>query len=464
MMNKVLMGIILLSVCLFLSGCSGFNVNSLSDRDLQRISDKAVVCNAPYIRFGASCCIDQNNNSICDTDESATSTTPVEGVKCINECSEDLCLNGEYIACQTKSDGCKDKVNKGKLLGKCGIICLSDNDCSSTEKCNGNTCEAIECTNQCTADTCKGTTYLKCMTANTGCKIKEDMGIVKDKCGVECLKNSDCTSNKICSSHSCVNSGSMDLSDFPSMFIKDGQFDGTLVVGANAPTEHILGIVDIATALQFADGSKDSQKVSVGAAVQDTEISDIYNQNLIVVGSPCVNSVAAALFGISMSDPDCYDQFPVNEGQGVIKLIKTGNYYQLLVMGYSAADVRKTCQVLANYEEYISDFKDQTEVIISGLKVIDEGIHNIQGTLNKGETKVYTVDGKSYEVTIVIISADVNGIAKAKFMINGEVTSSMSAPGYDTLDDGTVFSVSNIVATADGNDESATFEFSVPVN
>lgn len=52
-----------------LSGCENVNLDELSDEDLERISDKAVVCNKPYIRVGMECCLDQNDNKICDRDE-----------------------------------------------------------------------------------------------------------------------------------------------------------------------------------------------------------------------------------------------------------------------------------------------------------------------------------------------------------------------------------------------------------
>ena len=43
-----------------------------------------------------------------------------------------------------------------------------------------------------------------------------------------------------------------DLSMYPSMFIKDGQFNGALVVGDKAAAEDVVGSIDIATSLQYA--------------------------------------------------------------------------------------------------------------------------------------------------------------------------------------------------------------------
>ena len=53
---------LLVFVLVLVAGCEGVDVGKLSDEDLARISEKAVVCNSPYIRFGTSCCLDQNIN------------------------------------------------------------------------------------------------------------------------------------------------------------------------------------------------------------------------------------------------------------------------------------------------------------------------------------------------------------------------------------------------------------------
>jgi beta propeller repeat protein len=48
--------------------------------------DEAVVCNPPYMRLGIECCLDQNNNTICDVDEGLI--TPEENItelSCVTE-------------------------------------------------------------------------------------------------------------------------------------------------------------------------------------------------------------------------------------------------------------------------------------------------------------------------------------------------------------------------------------------
>ena len=60
---------VLVFVIIFISACDKIDVSKLSDKDLQRISKELVVCNKPYIRYASECCLDKNDNAICDKDE-----------------------------------------------------------------------------------------------------------------------------------------------------------------------------------------------------------------------------------------------------------------------------------------------------------------------------------------------------------------------------------------------------------
>lgn len=59
----------ILFLLLSLVACSNLDVSKLSDQDMERISKNLVVCSSPYIRYGTDCCLDKNNNSLCDRDE-----------------------------------------------------------------------------------------------------------------------------------------------------------------------------------------------------------------------------------------------------------------------------------------------------------------------------------------------------------------------------------------------------------
>ncbi len=65
-----------------------------------------------------------------------------------------------------------------------------------------------------------------------------------------------------------------DLSDYPTLFIEDGAFNGVLVVGADAKAEDVIGITNIATSLQTA--SVQTTTVTDTAA-SDTESDTSYS-------------------------------------------------------------------------------------------------------------------------------------------------------------------------------------------
>lgn len=70
--NKSTIYSFLIILTIFIASCENVDVSKVSDKDLERISEKAVVCNKPYIRVGIECCLDQNDNKICDKDETKT--------------------------------------------------------------------------------------------------------------------------------------------------------------------------------------------------------------------------------------------------------------------------------------------------------------------------------------------------------------------------------------------------------
>ncbi len=59
-------GLLFVACALMFSGCV-----SVSDAGQ---SGDSVVCNKPYIRLGAGCCLDRDGSGVCDSDESAPAT------------------------------------------------------------------------------------------------------------------------------------------------------------------------------------------------------------------------------------------------------------------------------------------------------------------------------------------------------------------------------------------------------
>lgn len=102
--------------------------------------------------------------------------------------------------------------------------------------------------------------------------------------------------------------------------------------------------------------------IAVGLAVLDTEAPAIGSKNMIVIGGPCINTVAAALMG---NQADCTAGFTA--GKAIIKLFADKN--ALLVAGYSAQDTLGACRVLAKYDKY--DLSGtEVEVIAADLSAL----------------------------------------------------------------------------------------------
>ena len=95
------------------------------------------------------------------------------------------------------------------------------------------------------------------------------------------------------------------------------------------------------TSVASGDGTLTSVN-TVDATKLDSEVADVSMQNLIVVGGPCVNSVAAELMG---NPANCADGF--TPGTARIKLFENGDYMAMLVAGYSGADTRLAGSVIA---------------------------------------------------------------------------------------------------------------------
>jgi len=125
------------------------------------------------------------------------------------------------------------------------------------------------------------------------------------------------------------------------------------------------GVVDYKAGEMGADGKLMTDKVnpiSVGLAVLDTEAPAVGSAKMIVVGGPCVNTVAAELMG---NPADCTAGFM--PGKAVIKFFESKN--ALLVAGYSAQDTLGASYVLADSEDYKLS-GSEVEVVVADLNTI----------------------------------------------------------------------------------------------
>ncbi|MEM3690326.1 MAG: S-layer protein [Candidatus Micrarchaeia archaeon] len=103
--------------------------------------------------------------------------------------------------------------------------------------------------------------------------------------------------------------------------------------------------------------------IKVGAAVLDSQISDIWAQNLIVVGGPCANKVAAQLMG---NPTVCNAGF--EPGKAFIRLYEQNGKVAILVAGYEGEDTLRASRVLADYKKY---GLSGTSVEVTGTSLTD---------------------------------------------------------------------------------------------
>ncbi len=182
-MNKFIL-IVFVGSILLLTGCEDIDLSKLSDEDLERISDKFIVCPEDYMRFGSSCCLDKDSNRICDRDERELSeeeekeeevvSEPVEVEPAVSEpIKEEPKLYSPLEVWQKRKSLVNHEIKiKGELravyLACTDEACTHDNPCCSS--CSGNLGFQIY---EGTALTIKGKFNRKTIGCSSdGCKIK----------------------------------------------------------------------------------------------------------------------------------------------------------------------------------------------------------------------------------------------------------------------------------------------------
>lgn len=260
-----------------------------------------------------------------------------------------------------------------------------------------------------------------------------------------------------------------DLGTYPSPFVKDGKFNGVLIVGANAATEDVIGAVDIATSLQFA--SKTTSTVNTGSTgsvgvtgdswrVETSSSKLELGESLSSVKNTLTDSELNALSKGTLKNSKgsyVYEQGLVlgnnlkvdfvqntdEDTMGDYVSIKNGEdlaTYSLIFNTPAISDVDGTS---------LKHFKDKKISILGkDYSIVQSSVSgtgaeltlmggSISETLAEGETKDYTMGGKNYEVSVVYVGND--GV-KFKIMSEGQAvtTSKLSAGDSDTVLDQTI--------------------------
>lgn len=136
-----------------------------------------------------------------------------------------------------------------------------------------------------------------------------------------------------------VNFAFAELDEFPDNFMTGNKFDGYIVVGKEGSSLDVLGQNLIGMKINLYAGSP---QAGINKLDDEADLDD----NLILIGNPCVNELTAEL----LDNPEpCDNDFPV--GKSFIRYYeKDGNKY-IVVAGYSDKGNKKAAEYLADFEQ-----------------------------------------------------------------------------------------------------------------
>ncbi|MDO8480588.1 MAG: hypothetical protein Q7S65_02095 [Nanoarchaeota archaeon] len=277
-----------------------------------------------------------------------------------------------------------------------------------------------------------------------------------------------------------------ELNDYPSPFVSGGKFSGTLVVGDKAAAEDVIGVSDIAMSLQFAA----SVKTGTGAGASTTVEGDAWlvresgddlnlyenlnnvttvidDQDLDALADGKLRAKTDAAYTQTLTVPQVEVQFTTDDNADVedpalfLKFPngRVGFTYKLDFTTPAESDKDTTV---------LEDFEDEKITLLGKEYTITQASNRtkltlmsgaVQTTQEVGETKSYNINGKDYEVTVMVVSGDTSATAITKLLINDETTKSLSKDDTYKLNDGIEIGIKEILPTKAGDVQQNLVEF-----
>jgi hypothetical protein len=286
------------------------------------------------------------------------------------------------------------------------------------------------------------------------------------------------------------------LASYPAPFIKDGKFDGMLVVGDQAKAEDVIGATDIAMSLQY--GMTTQKTVSTGGATSVVVSGDAlkiaestnkleFGEVLNTIKTSVTGSDLKALAGGSITNEkgtyaytETIDLPPAQVKYVVDPDDDTNTVADYLVINQSPAytykmtfspalktDATATTGVLNDIDNKDITMLGKKYTFLSPKRTAVTPAYTLtlmggatKDIMEEGATKTFTINGKDYEVTVSWIGTS-NTEDKAKFSINGETTDSLASGGTYKLSDGTQIGVTDILRNEAGKAVGNKVEFNL---
>lgn len=275
------------------------------------------------------------------------------------------------------------------------------------------------------------------------------------------------------------------LADYPGNMIEDGLFNGKIVVGERAATADVIGSIDIAASLQASStvevpipGASGEVGLSGDAFRLDRgsdriELRESIGDVVDTITGSDLAGLKSGRLSTSEGTTDFHQYIRLKDGGNLQNM--TVNFVEndddvmapFLVVDTDLAFIEWEIQFPEGLETEIEtngdldDLEDKTfnilgtdftvvratltsgdnfEVTLMGGSVAD--------TLREGETRVYSIDGVDYEVTLVFVSDPNSGTVESKFSVNGELTQALEEGDTDTLSGGLQIGVRDILVNA----------------
>ncbi len=288
-----------------------------------------------------------------------------------------------------------------------------------------------------------------------------------------------------------------DLEDYPEPFIKDGEFNGMLVIGDDAAPADIIGITDIAMSLQFSATVKETIRLSEGDArveayqnaakaersgdalelnewlgdvVETLSAADAESLKSFTVandkGSTQVNQYLKLSWGpAALPDDGAYAKVLHTKDEdgtvGDFLWFKDGEeifQYELEFEEGLKADIDPTSDLLTDMEGETLHILGEDFTITRArwmpstkglsLELMGGSIHDL---LEEGASRTYSLKGKEYEVSAFIVSDWLGATeTSVKLKINGILTKELNAGSTEILPDGTVLGIREILPNEAG--------------
>ena len=290
-----------------------------------------------------------------------------------------------------------------------------------------------------------------------------------------------------------------DLADYPQQFVDDGQFDGKIVVGANAASQDIIGAIDIGASLQAVitqpgDGpsapgvSGDAKRISepgdtleIGERIGSV-VETLSDDDLAMLSSGSVTTRRG-----TTAYTQTLEIAPGTGTHGVVGLFEqrladgsrnVGDFLRFGNQELFTYELDFTSGLRSNIETggELRDLRDRTINMLGDHYTIAEATYDnnivtltllagdVSDTLEQGQTRTYTIDGQDYEVTVLIVGQGTT--PTVRLLVNGETTDTLRIGDTDTLSDGMEIGIREIVQSSRAfeGDQGSIVEFYLGAN